>query len=410
MRIFFSVGEPSGDLHGANLIKDLRKLDPTIETFGFGGPKMADAGCHLLFDLTALAVMGLWNVLVHVRKFFALLAEADRFIAQNQIDAVVLIDYPGFNWWIARKARKHNVEVFYYGVPQMWAWLPWRVRKLRRLVDHVLCKLPFEVPWFERHGCQATYVGHPYFDELVRYQYDRLLIDSLDSKPGKLLVLLPGSRTQEVHRNLPGLVESAACVRDEHPETRVAIACFRGAHAEFAKEFLRESGMDAQVFTGKTPELISVSDACIACSGSVSLELLFHRKPTVIVYRVSPLVMLLQTVMLKTRFITLVNMLGCERIEKSEMPPYHPEDPESDVAMPEFLGWRNRSKEVSEWVNRWFGDPLIYDRKQQQLDELANRFAHAGASGRAASFIVTTINRRAVVIEESSSSMNRNAA
>lgn len=410
MRIFFSVGEPSGDLHGANLIKDLKKRDPSIEAVGFGGPRMADAGCRLEFDLTSLAVMGLWNVLKHVRQFFALLAQADRYFEQHHVDAVVLIDYPGFNWWIARKARKHGIRVFYYGVPQMWAWLPWRVRKLRRLVDHALCKLPFEVPWFERRGCHATYVGHPWFDETLRYEFDQAFIDRNSNSDARHLVLLPGSRTQEVARNLPCLLESAAIVRKEHPDTRISVACFRSSHAEFARECVERISLDAAIHTGKTPELISLSDVCIACSGSVSLELLYHRKPAVIVYRVSALVMLLQYVLLRTRFITLVNMLGRDRIEKSATPAYNPNDPCSDVPMPEYLRWRDCSAEVAVWINRWFSNTADLQQRVRQLDELANRFAIPGASDRAARFIVETMQDATGTSEASNASISRSAA
>ena len=388
MRIFFSVGEPSGDLHGANLIKDLRQRQPDLQAVGFGGHRMEEAGCRLLFDLTSLAVMGVWNVLLNVRQFFALLAEADRYFSRNQVDAVVLIDYPGFNWWIARKARKHNIQVFYYGVPQMWAWLPWRVHKLRRLVDHVMCKLPFEEKWFRSRGCQATYVGHPYFDELVRYPYDRTFMDQQQpaSHGEKLLVLLPGSRNQEVKRNLQGLLQAAELVRQSCPGTQVVIACFRAEHAEFARRQL-PADLPARVFVQRTPELIAMADACIACSGSVSLELLFHRKPAVIVYRVSAIVMLLQLVLLRSRFITLVNMLDLERVEKSANPPYDPDQPDCQVPMPEYLTWRDASPQVATWVRRWFEDPRVYAERVQRLEQLAGKFAHAGASQRAAEFV-----------------------
>ena len=388
MRIFFSVGEPSGDLHGANLIKDLRQQHPAIEAVGFGGPKMENADCRLLFDLTSLAVMGLWNVLINIRQFFALLAQADRYFAENKVDAVVLIDFPGFNWHIARKARKHGIEVFYYGVPQMWAWLPWRVHKLRRLVDHVLCKLPFEVSWFEQRGCQATCVGHPYFDELVRYAYnEEFLRVEEEHSPAKLLVLLPGSRTQEVKRNLPGLLKSAWHVKEKHPQTRIAIACFRESHAQYAKQECQADQV-AEIFVGRTPELISLADACIACSGSVSLELLYHRKPTVIVYRVSKLVMFLQRFLLRCQFITLVNLLSLKRIERAENSTYDPRDLEANVPMPEFLTAEDCSDSVACWINGWFADPFLYAQKIKQLDRLASSFAHPGASKQAARYIL----------------------
>ena len=172
LTVFFSAGEPSGDLHGANLIRQLQERCPEIQTVGYGGPKMAEAGCRLHADLTALAVMWFARVLVNLHKFWDLGSRADRYFRHQRPDAVVLIDYPGFNWWIARRAKAHGIPVFYYCPPQIWAWARWRVKKMRRLVDHVLCSLPFEEAWFRRHGCNATFVGHPFFDEVRRYGYD----------------------------------------------------------------------------------------------------------------------------------------------------------------------------------------------------------------------------------------------
>ena len=148
----------------------------TFEAVGYGGPKMAEAGCQLHADLTALAVMWFARVLVNLHKFWDLVSRADRYFRHHRPDAVVLIDYPGFNWWIARRAKAHGIPVFYYTPPQIWAWARWRVKKMRRLVDHVLCSLPFEEPWFRRHGCNATFVGHPFFDEVRRYPYDEQFI------------------------------------------------------------------------------------------------------------------------------------------------------------------------------------------------------------------------------------------
>ena len=174
MKIFFSAGEPSGDLHGANLIRELARRLPEFEAVGYGGPEMASAGCQLHVDLTALAVMWFLRVLLNIHKFLALAGRADRYFRHHRPDAVVLIDYPGFNWWIARRAKAHGIPVFYYAPPQIWAWASWRIKKMRRFVDHVLCSLPFEAKWFAERGCRAVFVGHPYFDEVRRQEHSRL--------------------------------------------------------------------------------------------------------------------------------------------------------------------------------------------------------------------------------------------
>ena len=209
MQIFFSVGEPSGDLHGANLIQALRRRDAGLECVGYGGPRMAEAGCRLHADLTHLAVMWVWHVVVNLRRFLQLVRQADHYFREHSPDAVVLIDYPGFNWWIARRAKARGIPVFYYGTPQLWAWAPWRVKKMRRLVDHILCKLPFEAIWFQQHGCRATYVGHPYFDELSQRMLDTEFLRQVSDCSSCLITILPGSRNQEVEQNLPQLLSVA---------------------------------------------------------------------------------------------------------------------------------------------------------------------------------------------------------
>src|SRR5262245_46204479 len=245
MRIFFSVGEPSGDLHGANLIRALQARRPDVECVGYGGPLMARAGCHLHADLTALAVMWFLRVLLNLHKFLHLASRADRYFRHERPDAVVLIDYPGFNWWIARRAKAHGIPVFYYVPPQIWGWASHRVRKMRRFVDHILCTLPFETTWYERRGCRATFIGHPFFDEVRRQQVDATFLDEQRRGPGPLVTLLPGSRTQEVEANLPWFLETAKAVRRAVPNVRFAIASFKPHQAELAKRMVAAAGIDA---------------------------------------------------------------------------------------------------------------------------------------------------------------------
>src|SRR5262249_44554395 len=160
-----SAGEPSGDLHAANLIRALRRHDSGVECVGFGGDSMEAAGGRLLYPLCRLAVMWFLRVLTNAVTFLRLLSRADRFLRDERPDAVVLIDYPGFNFQLARLAHARGIPVFWFVPPQLWAWAGWRVRKMRRWVDHLLCSLPFEESWYRERGVPAHYLGHPYFDE-----------------------------------------------------------------------------------------------------------------------------------------------------------------------------------------------------------------------------------------------------
>ncbi len=275
MRIFFSVGEPSGDIHGARLIEQLRRLRHDFRFVGFGGPEMAHAGCEVLYDLTQHAIMFFLQVVTRFFKFWKLLRIAKRYFEEHRIDAVVLIDYPGFNWWIARAARKSRIPVFYFGAPQIWAWAPWRIRKVRRLVDYVLCQHPFEARWYAAKKCNAKYVGHPFFDDIPGKDLRaRESLRHFSQPNAKTLVLLPGSRDAEVTANLDSLLRAAETVLVRHPQTEVVFACFSAPQANFVRSRIADRGLGFDVLSGKTSELISIADVCIACSGSVSLQLL----------------------------------------------------------------------------------------------------------------------------------------
>ena len=391
MKIFFSVGEPSGDLHGANLIRALKSRRPEVRCVGYGGPRMAEAGCQLHEDLTQLAIMWFVRVLLNLHKFIGLAVRADRYFRDERPDAVVLIDYPGFNWWIARRAKAHGIPVFYYGTPQIWAWAEWRVGKMRRLIDHALCKLPFEEPWYRERGCNATYVGHPYFDELENQRLDLNFLRQQMEKEGPLVTLLPGSRSQEVASNLPVFLETARKIQKQIPEVRFAIAAFNEKHAAKAFEYVLASGIDAEVHVDRTPELIHAATCCLACSGSVSLELLYHVKPAVVHYRVSPTAYWLQGYFRKVKYITLVNLLSRNDLfYENGYYTYDPDAPGADeVVYPEYLTDRDRSDDMSRRIIGWLREPASTRRIVEQLRDLKARVVGQGASNRGAEYILT---------------------
>lgn len=397
MKIFFSVGEPSGDLHGANLIRELKRRRPDCECVGYGGPRMASAGCDLHEDLTKLAVMWFARVLINLHRFWDMASRADRYFRHQRPDAVVLIDYPGFNWWIARRAKAHKIPVFYYGTPQIWAWAGWRIKKMRRFVDHVLCKLPFEEAWYRERGCHATYVGHPYFDQLRAEQLDTAFIASQQAGDGPLVAILPGSRTQEVRQNLRSFLKAAKLVREQVPNARFAVASFKASQAEIVREQLQGIDLPIDVHVGRTGELITAADCAMAVSGSVSLELLFHTKPTVIHYYISRLAMFVQTYFRKVRYITLVNLLVTDDLYPKQVAFYDRNDPiDAKVLMPEYLTCEDRSRDVAEHVVEWLTDPAKRLERVEQLAALKEVVGHGGASSRAASYILRELDQAAL--------------
>ena len=400
MRIFFSVGEPSGDLHGANLVRDLVAARPGVECVGYGGPKMAAAGCEIHQDLTKLAVMWIGGAVANLKTFHGLVRRANRYFAENEVDAVVLIDYPGFNWHIARAASRRGIPVFYYGAPQIWAWLRHRIRKMRRRVDHALCKLPFEAKWYGARGVNAVYVGHPYFDEMRRQDVDETFIEEKRRQPGPLVAVLPGSRMQEVKANLDCFLRAAGHVRESVPGARFAVAAFNREQAATARAMAAVAGSRGiPVHVGRTAELIRAADACMACSGSVSLELLYHEKPTVIHYGMTRWhYRLCRYLLCKVRYITLVNLLACRDPFDLADGPYDPRSSAHDEAIfPEYATWEDRSRQVADHVIEWLTDDDARARIVARLADLKRSVAAPGASRRAADYILSQLAPAAVL-------------
>lgn len=381
MRIFISTGEPSGDLHAANLIHSLRKSDPDLEIVGFGGPKMAEAGARLLYPLVDLAVMWFLRVLLNIHKFFGLLAMADREFRERRPDAVVLIDYPGFHWWLAKTAKKHGIPVFYFVPPQIWAWAGWRIKKVKRSIDHVLCSLPFEPRWYEeRDYPNAVYIGHPYFDELSERHLDDDFVGELARSTGPLVAILPGSRTQELIRNLPIMLKAAGKLAASRPDLRFAVACLHDRHRELAASILREANLPAAIsidlHANRTPELIRVANVAWAVSGSVGLELMTEALPTVVVYKIRPFDLWVARHFIKSKYISLVNLLADAEV------------------MPEYLTAVDVSSDLADWAGRWLDHPAEHRRASETLARLRADVAVPGASDRAAQAILGRIEGR----------------
>jgi lipid-A-disaccharide synthase len=379
MRIFISAGEPSGDLHGANLARHLQQLRPGIECVGFGGERMREAGCNLLYPLTQLAVMWFLRVFTNLHVFLDLLSKADRYFRYHRPDAVVLIDYPGFNWWIARRAHFHGIPVFYFVPPQLWGWAGWRVKKMQRFVDHVLCTLPFEEPWYHERGVDAQYIGHPYFDELGQQQLDQRFRGEQRMKAGKVVALLPGSRNQEVQRNLSTLLRSAARIHAARPDTRFLVASFKETQRQYVEERMGKYKLPIETHVGRTPEIIDLAHACIAVSGSVGLELLYRGKPSCVVYRISPLDLWVCKRFQTSRFISLVNLLA------------------DDELFPEFLTDRCEAESIAAHVLRWLNEPAAYDEVRAELAGLRERVAEPGACERAARYVLAALQSGAAL-------------
>jgi len=379
MHIFFSVGEPSGDQHAAQIMDHLKQQHPEIRFSGFGGPAMAQAGQSAIYPLTNLAVMGIGGVIPLLTQFWRLYQQAAAFMQKDRPDAVVLVDFPGFNWWVARAARRAGVPVFYYCPPQLWAWGGWRLRKLKRLVDCVLSVLPFEARWYRERGVDVEYVGHPFFDEVAAHQLQQRVIDQLQQSASPRVAILPGSRKAEVNRNFPVMLDLISDLHVRHPEVRFQVACYKTWHLDRCEELIRErrQSLPIDLYLESTPEVIEVADCCLMVSGSVSLELLARRKPTVVMYRGSPLLYVLAKILVGCPFMTLPNLIA------------------NRVIMPEFPFSRRRSPAVARIksiLDEWLANPTARAQAQAEVANLADSIVEAGGVRRAAETLLRRLN------------------
>ncbi len=385
-RIFISTGEPSGDLHAANLARELQARRPDVELIGFGGPRLQNAGVRLLYPLVELAVMWFGRAMLNLHKFLNLASRADRLFHHDRPDAVVLIDYPGFHFWLAWRARVRKIPVIWFVPPQLWAWAGWRVKKVKRDVSHLLCSLPFEPDWYRQRGMPAErceFVGHPYFDELAERTLDESFVDAERSKPGTRILLLPGSRTQEVQKNLPTMLDAAVAMasssKDRAEPDRFLIACLHERHRRMVAEIIASKaewrGLPLELHAGRTPELIRLAQIAWSVSGSVGLELLNESVPTVVLYKIRPLDLLIARQFIKVPYISLVNLLA------------------DDEVMPEYLTAEDVSSQLAQWAQTWRDDPDRYAAARRRLIELRERVAFSGASAIAAQRILEIVGK-----------------
>ena len=371
MKLFLSAGEPSGDLHAANLAAALLRRDPSLELVGLGGPKMAAAGVRLRYPLTDLAIMWFGRAMLHLPTFFKIARQSESYFkSADKPDAVVVTDYPGFHWALAKRAKRAGVPVYYFVPPQLWAWAGWRVEKVRRYFRCVLTALPFEPAWYAARGVRTHHVGHPYFDELAEQEIDTAFVKRLASAGAPIVTILPGSRTQEVTANGPLVLKAAKVIAESVPGVKLVVAAFREKQAELMRVYAKNVGVGVTIHVGRTPELIEASTACLAVSGSVGLELLSRLKPAVIVYRITVLARAVSKQFIVCKYISLVNLLADREL------------------YPEFLTTVDNPEALAAPIIVWLRDREMREGVVRELRDLRGRVAVPGACDRAAEFIL----------------------
>lgn len=393
-RIFISALEPSAEAHCANLIRAARRLTegpaaewpgadhkhiplrhgpPSFQWAGLGGPKMSAEGCRLLASPVTRAAM-IYNVFTQLGYYRSLLKNAIHYLRVNPVDLVVVCDSPAFNFHIAKAAKKLNIPVLFYVAPQLWAWAPWRILKLRRSCDRLACILPFEKEWFTKRGIPTDFVGNPLFDEIV-FNPDQCYKSYGDYSPSApKIALFPGSRSAELNTLWPVMQKTAAQVA----QTRPHMELFAAAADEEKLETLKANqiiNLPIQYQIGDVFSLARRVDLALVASGSATLQVAAAGCPMLVLYHSNPILWhTLGRWLIRTRYLSLVNILAGKEL------------------VPEFMPCLPRVETISARCSGMLDNKLSLIQISTALVELTRPFAKQKACDSAAQILLDMLH------------------
>lgn len=309
------AGEASADLHGANLVRAIKGKDPDISFWGIGGQRMAASGVHILVPSSDMAVVGMTEVLSRFRTIIRAYRRLSSFLRQDQPGLLILIDYPEFNLFLARSARRYNVPVLYYICPQVWAWRKGRIKKLAKRVDRMAVILPFETDYYRRRGLNVEYVGHPLLDGIPPTPARDEVIRELGFAGNHPVVgLLPGSRREEVNHLLPPMLKAAEILSHRYPDLGCIIPLASTISEDHIASLVQGAPVKIRISRESIYRLLSVCDLALVASGTATLETAIMGVPMVIVYRISPVSYLAGKMIVDIPHIGLVNLVAEQRV------------------------------------------------------------------------------------------------
>jgi len=359
MKYFLIAGEASGDLHGSHLIKSILSIDNSADFRFWGGDLMHASYPGLIKHYRDVTVMGFIEVVQQLGKIKRNLEQCKQDILDYKPDVVICIDYPGFNLRIAEFCSKNDIEVHYFIAPKVWAWKENRVKKLEKFVDLLILIFPFEIEYFKKWKVNAVYAGNPLLDELSIPQ------DKSDDKK-KSIALLPGSRKQEISRTLPLMLEAL----EDEKEYEIIVAGAPGIDPTYYKQFLNNR---CKIVFGKTYELLSGATAAIVCSGTATLETAVLKVPRICVYKAHPLSYFIAKLLVKIRFISLVNLCMNKEVIK-------------ELIQSDF-----NTKNIKVELNNILHNQAYRSEMMKNYELLRNNLGGSGASARAAQFIINKL-------------------
>ena len=370
MKLAVVAGEASGDLHASEVVRELKKLDPTLQTFGIGGDLLAGEGMRVLHHAREMGIVGLFNVIRHLGMFRRILNEMTETIAREKPDVVMLVDYPDFNLRLAKRCKAMGLRVIYYISPQVWAWRRGRVKQIARVVDRMLVIFPFEEDFYRRYHVPVTYVGHPLIDEMLAVRRSPLAEPTTaNSQRPTAIALLPGSRRHEIRALLPAMLDAIAILKREREVDAFVIQAPTISSSELLSVM-----QGAQSFVPIVPhgrgEALAGADVALSSSGTATLECAIVGVPVIVMYRLSSPTHWLAQRLVKLQHFSLVNIVAGKNV------------------VPELLQENVNGERIAREVRRLL-EPAERERVLGELAEVRRKLGEPGASRRAAEAIMS---------------------
>ena len=378
MKIMLSAGEASGDVHGENIARAILSMAPETELIGFGGNRMEEAGVRLRQNFADYSVMGIWEVLINIRRIFKLLNDLTAFMQEEKPDMLVLIDYPDFNWRLARRAKALGIPVFSYIPPSAWAWRKGRAKSCAQIADEFIAIFPHELPVYEAAGAKISFVGNPLVDavraEMPREKARQFFCIPQDKTA---VLLLPGSRKQEIELLLPAMLAGAKKLLAEKPDTVFYLPVADTVSRERIEALIAAEGIKVTLTTEKRYSLMAAADAAMATSGTVVMEAALLGLPCVVLYRLSPLSYAIGKLLVHVDNFSLPNILLQESFQRELLQDEVTPENIADELKRLYPGEAHR-QEVTEKLKlacRKLGAPGASQRVAERILNAAREFA-----------------------------------
>lgn len=371
-KIFIICGESSGDLHAGNLAKAIKGLNPQIKIFGVGGASLRQAGVEIYCDIKELAVFGFFDALKKLPKFLSLKKLILQKINEEKPDAIIFIDFAGFNLRLA-KAINNTIPTIYYISPQVWASRPGRIRIIKKYIQKIIVIFKFEERFYKKYAVDADFVGYPLLDTIKPTIAKSELLNNLKFSESKITIaLLPGSRKQEIENILPIMLKSAELIRQQ-TNAQFVVAKSLQVDWDTYNRKIKGFALDIKIVEEKTYDCLNIADFCLVCSGTATIETAIIQKPFLIIYKMDMLNYLLYRPQIRVPYIGMVNIVAGKKI------------------IPEFIQFGANPKEIAREALRILKNPAEIERMKNNLVQVKASLGEKGATSRAARIILNSL-------------------